>query len=124
MLNHFMSSTIKKIDNKAKAMLVTSSRKEAVLYKLEFDRQIQENKFNIKTLVALTSTIKLAGLEYTESNMHKIEGKKSIKEAFKFILIAILAPSITTGIKKAIINIFILIPPFLFLNYSKSPENV
>ena len=83
MLNHFMTFTIKKIDGKAKAMLVTSSRKEAVLYKLEFDRQIQENRSNIKSLVAFTGTIKQDGIEYTETSMNKIEGRKSIKEAFK-----------------------------------------
>lgn len=106
MLNHFMSSTIKKIDNKAKAMLVTSSRKEAVLYKLEFDRQIQENKFNIKTLVAFTSTIKLDGLEYTESNMNKIEGKKSIKEAFKedAFKILIVANKFQTGFDEPLLH--------------------
>ena len=41
MLDHFMNSTIHKIRGTAKAMLVTSGRKEAVLYKLEFDRQIR-----------------------------------------------------------------------------------
>lgn len=106
MLNHFMSSTIKKIDNKAKAMLVTSSRKEAVLYKLEFDRQIKENNFNIKTLVAFTSTIKLDGLEYTESNMNKIEGKKSIKEAFKedAFKILIVANKFQTGFDEPLLH--------------------
>lgn len=106
MLNHFMSSTIKKIDNKAKAMLVTSSRKEAVLYKLEFDRQIKENNFKIKTLVAFTSTIKLDGLEYTESNMNKIEGKKSIKEAFKedAFKILIVANKFQTGFDEPLLH--------------------
>lgn len=82
MLDHFMNSTIHKIDGKAKAMLVTGSRKEAVLYKLEFDRQIKARKLPIKTLAAFTGTIKQDTIEYTEANINDI-GKKSIKEAFK-----------------------------------------
>ena len=81
MLDHFMNSTIKKIDGKAKAMLVTGSRKEAVLYKLEFDRQIKAKKLPIKTLAAFTGTIKQDTIEYTESNIN--DTNKSVKEAFK-----------------------------------------
>ena len=81
MLNHFMNSTKQKIKGKAKAMVVTSSRKEAVLYKLEFDRQIQENNFDIKALAAFTGTIKQDGMEYSESNINNI-GNQSIKEVF------------------------------------------
>ena len=77
-----------------------------MLYKLEFDRQIQENKFNIKTHVAFTSTIKLDGLEYTESNMNKIEGKKSIKEAFKedAYKILIVANKFQTGFDEPLLH--------------------
>lgn len=82
MLDHFMNSTRHKIKGTAKAMLVTSGRKEAVLYKLEFDRQIKDKKLPIKTLAAFTGTIKHDTIEYTEANINDI-GKKSIKEAFK-----------------------------------------
>ncbi len=81
-LDHFMNSTRHKIKGTAKAMLVTSGRKEAVLYKLEFDRQIKERKLPIKALAAFTGTIKHDTIEYTEANINDI-GKKSIKEAFK-----------------------------------------
>ena len=82
MLDHFMNSTRHKIKGTAKAMLVTSGRKEAVLYKLEFDRQIKEKKLPIKAIAAFTGTIKHDTIEYTEANINDI-GKKSIKEAFK-----------------------------------------
>ena len=82
MLDHFMNSTIHKIKGTAKAMLVTSGRKEAVLYKLEFDRQIKARKLPIKTLAAFTGKIEQDTIEYTEDNINNI-GKKSIKEAFK-----------------------------------------
>jgi len=81
MLDHFNNSTIKKIKGKGKAMLVTGSRKEAVLYKLEFDRQIKDKKLPFKTLAAFTGTIKQDTIEYTEANIN--ETKKSVKEAFK-----------------------------------------
>ena len=80
MLDHFMNSTINKIQGKAKAMLVTGSRKEAVLYKLEFDRQIKARKLPIKTLAAFTGTVKQDTIEYTESNIN--DTTKDIKEAF------------------------------------------
>ena len=79
-LDHFMSSSIKKIpdsNNKgqARAMLITESRELAVKYKLEFDKQIAENDLPIKTLVAFTGTIPLDGIEYTEDNMNDIDKK-------------------------------------------------
>ena len=80
-LDHFMNSTRHKIKGKAKAMLVTSGRKEAVLYKLEFDRQIKDKKLPIKALAAFTGTIKQDTIDYTESNINDIN--KDIKEAFK-----------------------------------------
>lgn len=82
MLDHFMNSTIHKIKGTAKAMLVTSGRKEAVLYKLEFDRQIKDRNLPIKTLAAFTEKIEQDTIEYTEFNINNI-GNKSIKEAFK-----------------------------------------
>ena len=81
-LDHFMNSARHKIKGKAKIMLVTSGRKEAVLYKLEFDRQIRDKKLPIKTLAAFTGTIKHDTVEYSESNINDISNK-SIKEAFK-----------------------------------------
>lgn len=81
MLDHFINSTMKKIHGHAKAMVVTGSRKEAVLYKLEFDRQIKKRNLNIKTLAAFTGKIEHDTIEYTEANIN--DTKKSVKEAFK-----------------------------------------
>ena len=81
-LDHFMNSSIYKIQNQARAMLVTSSRKHAVLYKLEMDRQIKENNFPIKTLVAFTGTVHHDTEDHTEGSMNDIRNQ-DIKEAFK-----------------------------------------
>lgn len=71
MIEHFRNSTIKKIGGKAKAMVVTSSRKHAVRYKLAFDKYIKEKGYtDLKTLVAFSQTVKDEGVEYTESKMN------------------------------------------------------
>lgn len=81
-LDHFVHSSIDKINGQAKAMLVANGRQEAVMYKKEFGRQIKENGWDIKTLCAFTGEIVHDQQTYTESNINDI-GNKSIKEAFK-----------------------------------------
>lgn len=83
MLNHFMSSTIHKINGKAKAMVVTRSRLHAVLYKKAFDRLIKENNYPIKTLVAFTGVVRHDEQEYTENSMNDFSNKKEIRNAFE-----------------------------------------
>ena len=64
MVEHFQAVTRHKIGGRAKAMVVTGSRLEAVRYKQSFDRYIQEKGYAIKTLVAFSGTVqddKLAG---------------------------------------------------------------
>ncbi|MEI6820837.1 MAG: DEAD/DEAH box helicase family protein [Bacteroidota bacterium] len=82
MLNHFMEKTIHKIGGRAKAMLVTSSRAHAVLYKIAFDKIIKEQGFDIQTLVAFSGTVEIEPEKYTEDSMNgpKI---KDIAEEFK-----------------------------------------
>ena len=70
MLNHFMEKTIHKIGGRAKAMLVTSSRAHAVLYKIAFDKIIKEQGFDIQTLVAFSGTVEIEPEKYTEDSMN------------------------------------------------------
>ena len=49
MVEHFQAFTRHKIGGRAKAMVVTGSRLEAVRYKQSFDRYIQEKGYDIKT---------------------------------------------------------------------------
>ena len=83
MLNHFMSSTIHKINRKGKAMVVTRSRLHAVLYKKAFDKLIKENNYPIKTLVAFTGVVRHDEQEYTENSMNDFSNKKEIRNAFE-----------------------------------------
>lgn len=58
---------------RAKAMVVTGSRLEAVRYKQRFDRYIQAKGYPIKTLVAFSGTVeddKVPGKTYTEPEMN------------------------------------------------------
>ncbi|MDD2995761.1 MAG: DEAD/DEAH box helicase family protein [Paludibacter sp.] len=82
MLNHFMHKTIHKIGGNAKAMLVTSSRAHAVLYKMAFDKIILEQGFDIQTLVAFSGTVELEEIKYTEEGMNGPK-VKDIAEEFK-----------------------------------------
>ena len=74
MVEHFQAVTRHKIGGRAKAMVVTGSRLEAVRYKQSFDRYIQEKGYAIKSLVAFSGTVlddKLAGVSYTEPGMNE-----------------------------------------------------
>lgn len=82
MLTHFMEKTIHKIGGNAKAMLVTSSRAHAVLYKDAFDKIIQELGYGIQTLVAFSGTVELDADKYTEDSMNGPK-VKDIAEEFK-----------------------------------------
>lgn len=82
MLNHFMEKTIHKIAGRAKAMVVTSSRAHAVLYKIEFDKIITEMGLNIQTLVAFSGKVEIALAKYSEENMNG-PNVKDIAEEFR-----------------------------------------
>ena len=85
MVEHFQAVTRHKIGGRAKAMVVTGSRLEAVRYKQSFDRYIQEKGYAIKSLVAFSGTVlddKLAGVSYTEPGMNDGISEKELPEKF------------------------------------------
>ena len=51
-------------------MIVTSSRMNAVKYRLAVDAWLKENPKPFKALVAFTDTISIDGKDYTEANMN------------------------------------------------------
>jgi type I restriction enzyme R subunit len=59
MVEHFMSAVVgkKKINGLAKAMIVTSSRRNAVKYKKAFDKYLKENSIPYKAIVAFSGEI-------------------------------------------------------------------
>ena len=85
MVEHFRENVRHRINGKAKAMVVTSSRLHAVRYMLAFQRYIEANGYgDIRPLVAFSGTVRDpdTGLEYTEPGMNKdVVTGKSISEA-------------------------------------------
>jgi type I restriction enzyme R subunit len=86
-IEHFRSSVMHLLGGKAKAMVVTGSRKEAVRYKLAFDKYIAENKYSdVKALVAFSGDVddpQSGPKPFNEKNMNPNLKGKSLPEAFK-----------------------------------------
>ena len=92
LMSHFTQQSMHCINGKAKAMVVTSSRKQAVQFRKAIDSWILENKFEFKALVAFTGTVSLNGDEYTEHQMNGVNEKQTRKEFekddFKLLVVA------------------------------------
>ena len=85
MVEHFQAVTRHKIGGKAKAMVVTGSRLEAVRYKQSFDRYIREKGYAIKSLVAFSGKVlddKYPDKTYTEPGMNDGVSEKELPEKF------------------------------------------
>ena len=85
MVEHFHAATRHKIGGRAKAMVVTGSRLEAVRYKQSFDKYIKAKGYAIKTLVAFSGTVqddKLRDVAYTEVEMNQGIREKELPERF------------------------------------------
>jgi type I restriction enzyme R subunit len=73
-IEHFRQNVRHRLNGRAKAMVVTTSRLHAVRYMHAFERYIKENGYSdIRPLVAFSGTVKDpdTGLEYTEPGMNK-----------------------------------------------------
>lgn len=85
-VEHFREHVAAKMGGKAKALVVTDSRKAAVRYKLAIDRYIKDQKYtDLRTLVAFSGAVQDPDSgpdEFTESNMNDIKGQEP-SEAFK-----------------------------------------
>jgi type I restriction enzyme, R subunit len=86
-VEHFREHVAPKIGGRAKAMVVTDSRKAAVRYKLAMDKYIKDLRYtDLRTLVAFSGAVTDTDSgpdEFTESNMNpQIKGQEP-SEAFK-----------------------------------------
>jgi type I restriction enzyme R subunit len=85
MVEHFQSFTRHKIGGRAKAMVLTGSRLEAVRYKQSFDRYIKAKGYRIKSLVAFSGNVlddQAPGVDYTEEAMNLGIKEKELPERF------------------------------------------
>ena len=92
-VEHFKDNVMQLLNGQAKAMIVTSSRKEAVRYKLGVDKYIAEKGYQkIHAMVAFSGEVEfndkdpnsegLLGEKFTESNMNpKLKGR-DMRKAF------------------------------------------
>ncbi|MDD2734558.1 MAG: type I restriction endonuclease [Desulfuromonadaceae bacterium] len=85
-VEHFRSKIAHKLNGHAKAMVVTSSRKEAVRYKLAIDKYIHECGYKgLQTIVAFSGDVtdtESGPNQFNESNMNKALKGRDIREAF------------------------------------------
>ena len=84
-VEHFHAFTRHKIGGRAKAMVVTGSRLEAVRYKQRFDHYIEEKGYAIKSLVAFSGVVEddiAPSGTYTEPGMNQGILEKELPEKF------------------------------------------
>lgn len=85
-IDHFYTQTMHKLGGKAKAMVVTGGRLEAVRFKQSFDKYIKEKGYtNIKTLVAFSGIVvddKAPEITYTEVDMNNGIKESELPEQF------------------------------------------
>ena len=85
MVEHFNMVTSHRIGGRAKAMVVTGSRLEAVRYKQSFDRYIAGKGYPIKSLVAFSGEVRddrATGVSYTEEQINAGIREKELPEHF------------------------------------------
>jgi type I restriction enzyme R subunit len=70
MLDHFANATAPKIGGRAKAMIVTRSRRAAVRYKQAVDAYLLEGGLPFKALVAFSGTVHDDVLSFSEASMN------------------------------------------------------
>ncbi|RZG04818.1 type I restriction endonuclease subunit R [Pseudoalteromonas sp. CO348] len=91
-VEHFKANVMGLLGGQAKAMVVTSSRKEAVRYKLAFDKYVTENGYqSIRALVAFSGEVEfnqndpdaiaLLDQKFTEKSMNP-DLKQDMRKAF------------------------------------------
>lgn len=90
MIDHFMESIIRqrKMGGKAKAMMVTSSRKNAVKYKKAFDKYLKSINSPYKAIVAFSGEVR----GQTETSLNGFPGSnipsEFEKNEYRFLLVA------------------------------------
>jgi type I restriction enzyme R subunit len=84
-LDHFVSKTSKKIEGKARAMVVVRSRKHCVLFHEEMKKQMLNMNLPYSCLVAFSGTIFHNGIENSEPSLNLANGMEGtdIPSAFK-----------------------------------------
>lgn len=104
MLDDFIGRRQGWLGGKAKAMIITPSRKHAVCYKLAVDAYLKKRGCGFRSCVAFTGTIELDGVKFTEETMNKEFMENGVPYDIKSIIrnnddlrIVIVADKLQTG---------------------------
>lgn len=82
MIEHFLAHSMSKIGGRAKAMVVTRSRKDALNYYLAFKQILREKNLPFGALVAFSGELQEGGQTYSESKLNGFS-ESSLKAEFK-----------------------------------------
>jgi len=93
LVEHFRDNVMGLLNGHAKAMVVTGSRKEAVRYKLEFDKYVQKKQYSqLRAMVAFSGEVNfstsdpnvegLLGEKFTETSMNPDLKGRDMRKAF------------------------------------------
>ena len=85
-IEHFRTNVRHKLDGRAKGMVVTSSRLDAVRYKNAFDQYVKNKGYNdVRALVAFSGEVQdedLPGQKFTETGMNDGISERTLPEKF------------------------------------------
>lgn len=82
-VEHFRENVKDCLHGQAKAMVVTSSRKAAVRYKIALDKYVQEQGYkDVVAMVAFSGEVKDKGQSYTENSMNPGLKGRDMRDAF------------------------------------------
>lgn len=98
-IEHYLENCINELPDKngkgqAKAMMVCSSRAQAVKYKIAFDKYIKEQNYSFKALVAFSGFIedKSTKKDYSETRMNGFPEEQTVEKfkenEYKFLIVA------------------------------------
>lgn len=93
MIEHFFTHSYKKIGGKAKAMVVTKSRKNAVKYYFAFQNYLKNHYPHFKALVAFSGEVSMGEQTYSESGLNgiaesRLKDEFKTKESYRFLIVA------------------------------------
>jgi type I restriction enzyme R subunit len=92
MVEHFAAQVQHQVGGRAKAMVVTRSRRHAVRYRLAIDRYLAERGHPFRALVAFSGTVHDEGQAYTEAGMNGVSEGQTAKTFdgpdYRFLVVA------------------------------------
>ena len=104
MMDDFVGKRIAWLGGKAKAMIITPSRKHAVCYKLAVDEYLKKHGCPFRSCVAFTGTIVLDDVKYTEEGLNQQWQENGVPYDIKAIIaknddlrVIIVADKLQTG---------------------------